>query len=137
MRFALAGMARGDDRDLPPPRKFPEGWKIGKPDAIITMPVDYDVPARAPRRGVPYKHFVVQTNFDEDKWVERAEARPGAAEVVHHIITFILPPGETFIPGSPQTPVLCGTAPGDMPMMLPAGMAKQIPKGSRLIFQMH
>ncbi|MBM4071957.1 MAG: redoxin domain-containing protein [Planctomycetes bacterium] len=131
------GMPRGDDRDLPPPRKFPKGWTIGKPDVIIPMPVEYEVPAVAPKRGLPYRHFVVETNFDEDKWVERAEAKAGAAEVVHHIIAFIVPPGERFFPGSPRTPVLCGTAPGDMPMMLKPGQAKHLPKGSKLIFQMH
>lgn len=131
------GMAKGDDKDLPPPRVFYEGWKIGKPDAIIPMPTTFEVPAEMPKYGVPYKHFVVQTNFDEDRWVERAEAKPGAPGVVHHIIAFVIPPGERFIPGSPKTPTLCGTAPGEMPLMLPPGMAKKIAKGSKIVFQMH
>lgn len=131
------GLARGNDADLPPPRKFPAGWKIGTPDVIVTMPVEVDVPAQAPKTGIPYRHVIVQTNFDEDKWVERAEAHAGAAEVVHHIIAFIVPPGETFLPGSASTPVLCGTAPGDMPMMLPPGHAKLLPKGAQIVFQMH
>src|SRR5579875_2119429 len=38
------GMPRGDDNDLPPPRRFPEGWKIGTPDLIIQMPTPFDVP---------------------------------------------------------------------------------------------
>jgi peroxiredoxin len=131
------GMPRGNPKDLPAPRRFPKDWKIGKPDAIITMPKEFEVPAEAPKYGVPYKYFMVDTNFDEDRWVERAEAKAGAPEVVHHMIVFILPPGERFIPGSPKTPTLCGTAPGDMPFILPPGMAKHLPKGSRLIFQMH
>src|SRR5262249_54582770 len=28
------GCPKGDDKDLPPPREFPKGWKIGKPDAV-------------------------------------------------------------------------------------------------------
>src|SRR6516162_4880254 len=131
------GMPKGDDKDLPPPRVFPEVWKIGEPDVIIRMPAEFDVPAEMPKFGVPYKYFFVQTEFDEDRWVERAEARPGAAAVVHHIIAFVLPPGERFIPGSPRTPTLCGTAPGEMPFILPPGMAKKIPKGSKIVFQMH
>jgi peroxiredoxin len=131
------GMPKGDDKDLPPPRVFPEVWKIGKPDVIIRMPEEFDVPAEMPKLGVPYKHFMVQTDFDEDRWVERAEAKPGAAAVVHHIIAFVLPPGERFFPGSPRTPTLCGTAPGEMPLILPPGMAKKIPKGSKIVFQMH
>jgi peroxiredoxin len=131
------GMPKGDDKDLPPPRVFPQVWKIGTPDAIIRMPAEFDVPAEMPKLGVPYKYFAVQTNFDEDRWVEKAEARPGAAAVVHHIIAFVIPPGERFIPGSPRTPTLCGTAPGEMPFILPPGFAKKIPKGSKIVFQMH
>jgi peroxiredoxin/mono/diheme cytochrome c family protein len=131
------GTPRGVLEDLPPSRKFPEGWGIGKPDVIIPMPVEFDVPAETPKGGIPYKHYSVQTNFDEDKWIQSAEARPGAPEVVHHILVFIIPPGLKFIPGSAETPVLCGMAPGEQPLILPPGMAKHLPKGSRLIFQVH
>jgi peroxiredoxin len=131
------GMPRGKDSDLPPPREFPDKWKIGEPDVVIHMPNTFDVPAQMPKGGVPYKHYVLETNFDEDKWIERAEAKAGAPEVVHHILVFIVPPDKRFIPGSPDTPVLCGMAPGDMPMILKPGLAKFIPKGARLIFQMH
>src|SRR4029077_1599883 len=124
------GTARGHDKDLPPPHAWPQGWKIGKPDVILPMPKEFEVPAETPRGGVPYKHYIVETNFDEDKWVERAEAKPGAPEVVHHILLFIEPPGKKFLPGSPDTPVLCGMAPGDLPMVLKPGTAKHLPKGS-------
>jgi len=131
------GMPRGDDKDLPPPRKFPEGWTIGKPDVIISLPTEFAVPAETPKRGIPYKYYVVPTNFDEDKWVQRAEARADATEVVHHILVFVIPPGKVFVPGSPDSPVLVGMAPGEQAMMLPDGMAKFVPKGAKLIFQMH
>jgi peroxiredoxin/mono/diheme cytochrome c family protein len=131
------GTPRGDDKDLPPPRAFVNGWTIGQPDAVFTMPKPYDVPAQAPRGGIPYRHFFVPTNFTEDRWVVRMEARPDAAEVVHHIVVFIVPPGERFFPGNPKTPVLGGTAPGDMPLMLPPGTAKKVPKGSQLVMQLH
>ena len=131
------GTPRGDDKDLPPPHRFVEGWTIGKPDAVFTMPQAFEVPADMPRFGIPYKHFFIDTNFKEDRWVERAEARAGALEVVHHIVVFILPPGEKFFPGNPKTPVLTGTAPGDMPLVLPRGSAKKIPAGSQLVLQMH
>ncbi len=131
------GMPRGQEKDDPPPRQFPQDWKIGKPDVIIHMPVEFDVPAQMPKNGVPYKHYTVQTDFDEDKWVERAEAKAGAPEVVHHMLVFIVPPGVRFVPGSPETPVLTGMAPGEQPFLLKPGVAKLIPKGSRLLFQMH
>jgi hypothetical protein len=130
------GKPRGDDKDLPAPRTFPEGWTIGKPDAVFTMPKAFEVPAETPRGGVAYRYFTVQTDFTEDRWIERAEAKPDALPVVHHIVVFIVGPGEVFNPDGPGN-VLCGTAPGDMPLILPPGYAKKVPAGGRLVFQMH
>jgi peroxiredoxin len=131
------GCPKGADKDLPPRREFASDWRIGKPDAILTMEQEYEVPAESPPRGVPYQYFTVDTNFTEDKWVERAEARPGAAAVVHHIVVFIVPPGMKFNQRDPGMRVLCGTAPGDMPFIAPSGAAKKVPQGAKLVFQMH
>jgi peroxiredoxin/mono/diheme cytochrome c family protein len=130
------GMARGNEKDLPPPRRFPQGWSIGKPDMIIDMPRAYEVPAKTPKNGIPYQYFKVDPGFKEDRWIQRAEAHPGAPSVVHHIVVFIQPKGEFFNPDAPGA-VLCGTAPGDMPLNLPDGQGKKVPAGAQLIFQMH
>jgi hypothetical protein len=55
---------------------------------------------------------------------------------VHHMLIFVLAPGQRFNPDAPGA-TLCGMAPGDMPMLLGDGLAKKIPAGSRLLFQMH
>jgi peroxiredoxin len=130
------GCPKGDDRDLPPPRDFVRGWTIARPDVVVSMEEEFAVPATAPR-GVPYKYFTVDPHFAEDRWVVEAEAKAGAPEVVHHIIVFVLAPGKRFNPDSPGNTVLCGSAPGDTALHLPAGTAKRIPAGSKLIFQMH
>jgi hypothetical protein len=102
------------------------------------MPVEYEVPAKMPKNGIPYKHFFVDPGFKEDKWVIRAEARPGAPSVVHHIVVFILPPGsKKFNQDDPNNLVLGGTAPGDVAVGQQPGMAKRIPAGSQLVFQLH
>ncbi len=132
-----ADMPRGDEKDAPPPRQFSTAeWRIGKPDVVLEMPRSFTVPAETPRGGVPYKYFRVDTNFKEDRWIERAEARAGAPAVVHHILLFIMEPGKLFRPDAPGS-VLCGMAPGELPMMLAPGTAKKVPAGSRLLFQMH
>jgi peroxiredoxin len=131
------GCAYGDEKDMPPPRAFVQGWTIGKPEVVIEMPEAYEVAAKAPKGGIPYQYFYVDAPFTEDKWVERAEARAGAPEVVHHIIVFVLPPGKKFNPADPTVQTLAGTAPGDMPFIMPPGMGKRVPKGSQLVFQMH
>src|SRR5262249_18741054 len=105
-------------------------------DVVFEMPRSFTVPAETPKGGVPYKYFTVPTNFKEDRWVVQAEARAGAPAVVHHILLFIMEPGKVFIPDAPGN-VLWGMAPGELPMMLAPGMAKKIPAGSKLLFQMH
>jgi peroxiredoxin len=131
------GCPKGDDKDLPPPREFTPGWIIGNPDEVFTMKEAYEVPAVAPKEGIPYQNFEVETNFTEDKWVRCAEAKAGAAEVVHHIVVFIVRPGLKFKPMEGNAPLLTGTAPGDMPLILRPGAAKRVSAGSKLIFQMH
>ena len=130
------GTPRGDDKDLPPPRHFPEGWKIGTPDLIIQMPNPFEVPAKAPEGGVPYQYITVDPGFKEDRWVQRAEVHPGAPSVVHPAIVFIQTEKidyPTPMPGA----LLVGAAPGETPLDLPDGFAKKIPAGAKLIFQMH
>jgi hypothetical protein len=130
------GLELGDKRDLPPPRSYADGWVIGKPDVIFELPEEQTVPANG---VVPYQYFVTPTNFKEDVWVQAAEARPGNRSVVHHIIVSYRDGkakdrqggrglGEGFI---------VGTAPGDMPLILPPGMARKIPAGADLVWQMH
>ncbi|MBO0725382.1 MAG: cytochrome c, partial [Blastocatellia bacterium] len=35
------GSLEGDPKDLPPAPEFADGWNIGKPDLVITMPEEY------------------------------------------------------------------------------------------------
>jgi peroxiredoxin len=133
------GCPQGDSRDLPPPKEFAEGWRIGKPDVVFTMPEEFAVPASVSGNGIPYKYFLVDPGFTEDRWIERAEARPGSTEVVHHIVVLIVPPGVPTTGGGGRmgTSLLVGTAPGDMPLILEPGLAKKVPAGAKLQFQMH
>jgi peroxiredoxin len=133
------GCPKGDEKDLPEAKKFPEGWMIGKPDVVFTMPQAYTVPASAPRNGVRYQNFSVPTSFDEDRWIVAAEARPGNRAVVHHILVCVRPPAGRAIDRRDGigSGLLVAFAPGDMPLMLPPGSAKKIPKGSTIRFQMH
>jgi peroxiredoxin len=134
------GCARGDAKELPPAREFAPGWTIGKPDAVFTMPTEFTVPAKMPPGGVPYKMFRVPTEFAEDMWVQAAEAKPGNHAVVHHIIVFVVDPTKGRPRGSPDDigeGFLAAYAPGDMPAVFGPGVAKKIPKGALLVFQMH
>jgi peroxiredoxin/mono/diheme cytochrome c family protein len=127
------GMAKGDEKDLPEPVEFADGWTIGKPDVVFELSEDVHVPASG---TVPYRYFTTETNFEEDVWIQAAEARPGNRAVVHHIIAFYQEPGKQ--PSKRfEDQWICATAPGDMPLVLPEGVARKIPKGSKIIWQMH
>lgn len=131
--WVAGGCPEGDPRDLPEPRTFVEGWNIPEPHLILKMS---DRPFHVPAEGVvSYKHFVIDPEFKEDKWVVASEARPGNRSVVHHILVFVQAPGEPveLMRGS----LLAAYAPGMPPRMLPAGMAKRIPAGSRIVLQIH
>jgi mono/diheme cytochrome c family protein len=132
-----SGMEAGDPKDLPPDRTYADGWVIGKPDVIFTLPEAQTVPASG---TVDYQYFITKTDFKEDVWVQAAEARPGNRAVVHHIIVSYRDPKNKERAGGRGgigDGFLVGTAPGDMPLLLPPGVARKIPAGAELIWQMH
>jgi peroxiredoxin len=135
------GCPRGDPKDEPAAVEHPKGWRIGKPDVVFELPDEELVPAKAGPRGVPYRYVVVRTKFEEDRWVQAAEAKPGARGVVHHIIVYVVPPKKTVKMRDRHDGIgdgmLVAYAPGDMPLVLKPGQAKKLPKGAALVFQLH
>lgn len=130
-----SGTAKGDDKDLPPPAKFVKGWKIGEPEKIYSMEKEFTVPASG---VLNYQRFTVDPGFKEDTWIQAAECRPGNRAVVHHILVYTIAPRQI----SPYAPdgtayTLAGWAPGDMPAIYAPGTARLIPKGSKLMFEVH
>jgi hypothetical protein len=130
------GREFGDKGDLPEPRTYENGWVIGKPDVIFELPEEQTIPASG---VVPYLYFRTPTNFKEDVWVQAAEGRPGNRGIVHHIVVSIADPRTKDRPASRAfgESILVGEAPGDIPLVLPTGVAKRIPAGAELIWQMH
>jgi hypothetical protein len=137
------GSPEGDARDLPAAPQFVEGWTIGKPDVVIQMPKEVQVPSDG---VIPYMYVTVPTNFGEDKWVQAAEIRAGNRSVVHHIIVFVQDPPKAKPAGKESQSEgrgeaagtkLCGFAPGEQPKVYPEGSAKLIKAGSNLVFQLH
>lgn len=134
------GSPEGNPQDLPETRTFVAGWKLPQdPDVVFYMDDQpFTVPAHAGKRGVKYKYFTVDPGFKEDKWLSGAEALPGNRAVVHHILIFARPPqGKRVRVFGEGDQFLVGYVPGSREVMLPEGMAKKVPAGSRLVFQMH
>ncbi|MGH9838408.1 MAG: thiol-disulfide isomerase [Blastocatellia bacterium] len=93
-----AGAPKGDDRDLPKMPNYAPGWTFGEPDLVIEMPVDFEVPAEG---ELPMQNFHVPVPFNEERWVEKVELRPGNPAVVHHSIANVvrLPAGTKVVNG--------------------------------------
>src|SRR5262249_18639356 len=63
-QWVKAGAPQGDPKDLPEPVKFVEGWRIPKPDMVVSLPKPFTVPATG---DVVYQFFAVDPGFTEDK----------------------------------------------------------------------
>lgn len=126
------GAPMGNPADLPEPREFTEGWKIGEPDMVFEMPRPVQLDADLVDE---YKYVMIPTNLTEDRWVQAAECRPGNVEVVHHIIAFIREANSGERGGLGAS--LGGYAPGLDPAVLPPGEALYLPAGSTIVLQMH
>lgn len=154
--WANANAPAGDPRDAPPPRHWAKVWNIPEPDRIVTMAK----PVALPTNGdVDYTYEIVPTKFTHDEWIQMSEVRPSSRENVHHAVVYIRPPGSKWLRGAPvgipftaadltddearhgahwtDADILLVYAPGSLPDQWPAGMAKFVPAGSDLVFQMH
>lgn len=129
------GSPEGDPADLPEPVQYVEGWQLPRePDVVFEMAdKPFKVAADAGPRGIPYQRFWVEPNFTEEKWVVAAEAQPGNREVVHHIIVYVHPNGK----GTREHEFFCAYVPGLRMQQFEPGIAKRIPAGSALRFEMH
>lgn len=127
------GTPAGDPRDAPPPLTWTDGWNIATPDQVFEIPA-FGVPAR---QAIEYQYFPVPTHFKEDKWIQAVEVRPGARKAVHHVVVYIREPGSPWTGGPTKADILQVYAPGTAPEIWPAGMAKLIPAGSDLVFEIH
>ncbi|HUO35995.1 MAG TPA: hypothetical protein VMU43_13470 [Candidatus Acidoferrum sp.] len=154
--WAKSGAPAGNPEDAPPDRHWVEGWSIPEPDAVFEMPKPVDIPARG---QVEYTYEIVPTHFAEGKWVRMSEVRPSSRANVHHAVVYVRPPASHWLQHAPigvpftaddmtdeqdrqdthtmKADILLVYAPGSLPDRWPAGMAKFIPAGSDLVFQMH
>jgi mono/diheme cytochrome c family protein len=154
--WASTGARPGNPADAPPAKKWAERWTIPEPDVTVGMREGVKIPARG---EVDYTYEIVPTHFTEGKWVQASEILPGMAENVHHAVVYVRPPESRWLRhaplGEPFTAAMLRTeedrrdamwttsdillvyAPGSTPNDRPLGMAKYVPAGSDLVFQMH
>ena len=131
--WVAAGSPEGDPADLPPPPRFVEGWQIPRPDVVLEMPREIEIPAEG---SMPYQLVEIDPKLTHDVWVRASQVRPGNPSVVHHVVVLVLPPGVEKIDEAGGD-FLAAYAPGLPPRVLPDGVAKRIPAGSKIVLQIH
>src|SRR5712692_8217953 len=154
--WAAAKAPAGDAHDAPAPRNWAAGWSIPQPELVVKMTQPVELPASG---NVDYTYEIVPTYFEEDRWVQMAEVLPSARANVHHAVVYIRPPNSNWLRHAPvgeaftaetltdaedrrgahwtDNDILLVYAPGSSPDEWPAAMAKFVPAGSDLVFQMH
>ena len=154
--WADDGALAGDAKDAPAAAPWAKSWTMAQPDLVLQMPQAVGLPAGG---DIDYTYEIVPTHFAEDRWIQSVEVRPSARANVHHAVVYVRPPESKWLRHAPMgvpftveslsdeedrrgahwtdSDVLLVYAPGSSPDNWPATMAKFIPAGSDLVFQMH
>ena len=94
------GAPKGNDADLPSPPDFVDGWTYegGEPDYVLPMPIEYEISAEGEE---DYIDFWSPIPWEEDRFAEVLELRPGNYAVTHHsaVYTRDLPAGKQVVDG--------------------------------------
>ncbi len=144
-----SGMAEGAPEDLPPLPQYKDGWTLGQPDMVLTMPRPYALGADG---SDVYRNFVVPVPSGVDRFVRAVEFQPGNGRVVHHaFIKLDAKRSARKLDGRDGQPGFDGMRvaaempegqfltwhPGEMPAESPSGGAWRLPGGSDLVLQLH
>src|SRR5438876_8137796 len=148
--WAAAGAPEGRKRDLPPAPKWTEGWQLGTPDLVVTLPQPYVLRADGPDIS---RIFVFPLQVDNVRYVRGFEFRPGNAAVAHHANIRIdrtpasreldeqdpLPGYEGVRLHSAVYPDghFLGWTPGQVAPQLPKGLSWTLNPGTDLVVEMH
>ena len=146
--WASHGKPEGDASNAPKPPVFTEGWQLGQPDKVVTIPAKFSVSPDGPDQ---YRCFVVPTNQDVERFVGAMEFRPDDRRTVHHALVFLDPrhEGRGLAGNSADGGYTCfggpgfagaligGWAPGFVPAKAVEGYATPLPKGTDLVIQIH
>jgi len=144
-----AGAKPGNLATAPPSPKFTQGWQLGEPDMVLTMPEAVDIPAEGQDQ---LRNIVIPSGLLADRTVGAMEFRPGNAKTVHHALVFLdnsqaarkldaADPGVGYLSfggtGFMPSGSLGGWAPGGTTKWLPDGVGRYFQKGSDVVLQVH
>ena len=148
-RWVNSGMVEGNAADLPTPPTWPDGWQLGRPDAVLTPAQPYLLDAGSEDK---YRDLVIRTSLKSDVFVRGLEFRTGGAPI-HHAVVRVdrtsasrrrdgqdgQPGFDSMVLPSVQDPEgqFIGWAPGRGPIVSPDGMPWRLERGSDLVIEVH
>jgi hypothetical protein len=150
VQWTSNGAPEGSPSDLPPPATFPDTWSMGPPEMVLKPSEAYALPANSTD---VYRCFPISLNAQSDVYVRGYEVLPGNRAIVHHVLLFLDEAGQSVSldnedPGPGYTCFggtgflvglggVGGWAPGSSAEMFPLGTGVRIPKGTRVVMQVH
>jgi hypothetical protein len=141
--WASSGAHAGDLTRAPAAPVFPSTWQLGEPDAIAQLAEPVDVPADGPDQ---YRCITLPLVLDRDRYVRAFEFSSAGSAGIHHGLFFVdgrrsRGPDTNWecfgTPGFIPTAGLGGWTPGMGAVSMPPETAVHIPKGARLVMQLH
>jgi len=132
------GAVRGNLADAPPVRVFDDGsedgWTIGTPDLIVSLPEPYWVPDEAEDIQPRLMIEITEEMLPEARFVKAVEFRPGS-EVLHHIVAAAMLPedGDDLA----KQIVFGRIAPGTNAQVYEDGYGFELRPNTTVMMQMH
>jgi mono/diheme cytochrome c family protein len=127
-------------------------WPLGKPDQLLRLKQGYQLSAEG---NDVYRNFLLPLDTTTDRYITAFDFKPGNRRIVHHVILYAVSDPDSIKEitelngkdwqegwdgnGSPSdsNPMVAGWAPGSDARKLPPGVAFKIPKGARLVAEVH
>lgn len=147
--WADAGAPEGNRAHLPPSRSYASSWARGTPDLIVAQTEEWTPPSHEDT----FRVFVTPHEFTEDTYISGIDFLPVARKLVHHVVAYVDTTGKSqeldlIDPGLGYDYLKHGLGfdpyaiigiwlPNADPLMMPEGVAAKIPKGSRVVLQVH
>jgi Flp pilus assembly protein TadD len=148
-RWVDGGKLEGNPADLPKAPVFPEGWQLGRPDAVVTLAKPY---ALKPGGEDVYRNLVARSPVAADVFVRAVEFRTNGAPIHHAVIRVDRTNASRARDGADGQPgfegmtwqtvqdpggQFIGWAPGRGPIVAPDGMPWRLERGADLVIELH
>jgi tetratricopeptide (TPR) repeat protein len=149
-RWVASGAAEGNPGDLPRTPKITDGWQLGRPDQIVTLPQPYVLPAGG---ADVLRIFAIPVPLTRVRYVRGLEFHAGNSSAVHHANIRIdrtsrsreldaqdpAPGYDGLMSNSAVYPDghFLGWTPGQLAPLLPKGLAWRLDPGTDLVVELH